>query len=486
MKNFAFVFARGGSKGLLGKNIKPLAGKPLINYSIEVAKNCPSIDEVFVSTDDTAIAEVARQAGAVIIERPDELASDTSPEWLSWVHAINWVEHNYGSFQYFVSLPATSPLRSVEDVESSIVKLESSAADFCISVTPASRSPYFNMVKLLDDESCELVIKPKGTVTRRQDAPDVFDITTVVYTSTPNFIRSNNSLFSGKVTSVVIPKNRAVDIDDIYDFLLAEAIVTGDAKVKHLLGGECILVAGAGGLLGSQVTKHALSQGARVIAADIGIDNLKSRLIGAGVDINDSNISCHSFDITVENEVIAFFESCEKITGAVNCTYPRNKAYGAHFFDVKTADFNENLALHLGSAFLFTQQCAKYFSENGHSFSLVNISSIYGVIAPKFEVYENTHMTMPVEYAAIKSAILHLTKYTIKYVNNSLFRINSVSSGGIFDSQPDSFLQAYKSLTNGEGMLDVNDVIGSIMFLLSPEARFVTGQNIIVDDGFSL
>ncbi|AOW76483.1 acylneuraminate cytidylyltransferase [Colwellia sp. PAMC 20917] len=227
MKSFAFVFARGGSKGLPGKNIRPLAGKPLIHYSIETAKNCPSIDEVFVSTDDTAIAEIARQAGAVIIERPAELASDTSPEWLSWRHGIEWVESHYGKFQYFVSLPATSPLRDVSDVEGAITKLESSLADICISITPASRSPYFNMVKVLDDETCELVIKPKGAVTRRQDAPDVFDITTVVYVATPAFIKNNDSLFSGKVTSVVVPKYRAVDIDDIYDFKLAEAIFAG-------------------------------------------------------------------------------------------------------------------------------------------------------------------------------------------------------------------------------------------------------------------
>jgi N-acylneuraminate cytidylyltransferase len=226
MKNFAFVFARGGSKGLPGKNIRPLAGKPLIEYSIDIAKQCSSIDEVFVSTDDAGIAAIARKAGAVIIDRPASLASDTSPEWLSWRHAIEWVEEHYGEFQNFVSLPATSPLRSADDVEGAIVKLENTMADICISITPASRSPYFNMVQVLDDETCELVIKPEGAVTRRQDAPDVFDITTVVYVATPMFIQNNDSLFSGKVTSVVVPKERAVDIDDIYDFLLAEAIVS--------------------------------------------------------------------------------------------------------------------------------------------------------------------------------------------------------------------------------------------------------------------
>ena len=92
MKNFAFIFARGGSKGLPGKNIKPLLGKPLIEYSIDIANSCTSIDKTFVSTDDNEIAKIAADAGAEVIFRPNELATDKSPDWLSWRHAIEWVE----------------------------------------------------------------------------------------------------------------------------------------------------------------------------------------------------------------------------------------------------------------------------------------------------------------------------------------------------------------------------------------------------------
>ncbi|PSV57051.1 flagellin modification protein A, partial [Photobacterium profundum] len=197
-------------------------------------------------------------------------------------------------------------------------------------------------------------------------------------------------------------------------------------------------------------------------------------------------LSLVPLDVTNEAEVKAFFATQVGITGAVNSTYPRNSTYGAHFFDVSLQSFNENLALHLGSAFLFTQQCAAYFQDKLEPFSLVNISSIYGVVAPKFDIYDNTPMTMPVEYAAVKSAILHLNKYAAAYVNDSRFRINCVSPGGIFDHQPDAFLDAYKGNTHGAGMLDVDEIIGSIMFLLSEQSKFVTGQNIIVDDGFSL
>lgn len=228
MKNFAFIFARGGSKGLRGKNIKLLAGKPLLQYSIDTALNSPSIDKVFVSTDDADIAQVAVNSGALLIKRPPELATDTSPEWLSWRHAVEWAEQHYGKFDGFVSLPATSPLRDIIDVEAALEQLIKAGADICISVTPANRSPYFNMIKKIDNDLIELVNKPTSDVNRRQDAPEVFDITTVVYATTPEFILKSYGLFSGTVTSIEVPKARAVDIDDIYDFKLAQAILQGE------------------------------------------------------------------------------------------------------------------------------------------------------------------------------------------------------------------------------------------------------------------
>lgn len=225
MKTIAFIFARGGSKGLPGKNIKPLNGKPLLQYSIDTAKKVSQIDDVFVSTDCDSIAEVALACGAKVIKRPAELATDTSPEWLSWRHAIDYVTEHFGVFNQFVSLPATSPLRSEIDVISALDKLTSSGADICISVSPASRSPYFNMVKLASDGNVEIVIKPEGAVSRRQDAPEVYDITTVVYATSVNFVQEQSSIFSGKVVATIVPKVRAVDIDDIFDFLFAESIL---------------------------------------------------------------------------------------------------------------------------------------------------------------------------------------------------------------------------------------------------------------------
>lgn len=224
----AFIFARGGSKGLAGKNIKLLNGKPLLQYSIETAKKVTQISDIFVSTDCELVAAVAIQNGVKVINRPAVLATDASPEWGAWRHAINYVRNNFGNFDIFVSLPATSPLRNVTDVLAAIEKLQVSNADICISVTPASRSPYFNMVKVESNGATELLIKSEGVVSRRQDAPEVYDITTAVYAANVGFIEKQSSIFKGRVVSIVVPKSRSIDIDDIYDFKFAESVLQSE------------------------------------------------------------------------------------------------------------------------------------------------------------------------------------------------------------------------------------------------------------------
>jgi NAD(P)-dependent dehydrogenase (short-subunit alcohol dehydrogenase family) len=248
------------------------------------------------------------------------------------------------------------------------------------------------------------------------------------------------------------------------------------------LNNKKILVVGAGGLLGSEIVASALTSGAEVVAADISLTSLESKLSS----YDKTNLSMIELDINNPGSMFDFFNTEKHLSGVVNSAYPRNSGYGIDFLDVTLDSFNENIALNIGGAFLLAQQCAKYFKRHKESFSLINISSIYGVVAPNFEIYKNTGMTMPVEYAAIKSSILHLNKYVSSYIQDSKFRVNSVSPGGILDGQPSEFLTAYKNNTRGKGMLDCADIMGSIIFLLSDQSQYITGQNIIIDDGFTL
>lgn len=225
-RTVAFVFARGGSKGIPGKNIKLLGGKPLLAWAIETAQACARIETVIVSTDDEEIAEVAGRHGAEVpFRRPAELATDTASEWMAWQHAIRWFESNRGPFDTFVSVPTTSPLREPIDVDNCIDALRKDpGADIAVTIRDSARSPYFNMVRLDDHGYAHRVIEPQGAILRRQDTPVVYDLTTVAYAARPEFVLRANGLFEGAVRTVAVPAERALDIDTPLEFMLAECI----------------------------------------------------------------------------------------------------------------------------------------------------------------------------------------------------------------------------------------------------------------------
>lgn len=227
LKTVALVCARGGSKGLPGKNIRPLAGRPLIAWAIEHARSVARVSRVMVSTDSTEIADISRKAGAEVpFLRPAELAQDSSPEWLVWRHVLNYLKQVEGEHpDALMVVPPTAPLRITADLERCLDEYEKGGADVVITVTDAHRSPYFNMVKANTDGTVGLVVPPRGTVFRRQDAPPVYDMTTVAYVVRPEFVISSNGIFEGVVRHVRVPVERALDIDTPLDFKIAECLM---------------------------------------------------------------------------------------------------------------------------------------------------------------------------------------------------------------------------------------------------------------------
>jgi CMP-N-acetylneuraminic acid synthetase len=214
----AVIFARGGSKGLPQKNVRNFAGKPLIAWSIECALSMKSIQSVIVSTDSEEIAEVSMRFGAQVpFLRPKELATDHSPEWLSWKHALEFLSHSVNGLpEVMVSLPATAPLRLTTDIQNCLDEYSKGGCDAVITVTEAHRNPYFNMVRRKSDGTVRLVIE-ESDAKRRQDAPEVHDMATVCYVVNPHFVLSNHSLFEGRVKAVEV-------IDSLLDFRIAEFI----------------------------------------------------------------------------------------------------------------------------------------------------------------------------------------------------------------------------------------------------------------------
>jgi len=256
-----------------------------------------------------------------------------------------------------------------------------------------------------------------------------------------------------------------------------------------MLNDKVVFVAGSNGRIGKKFSRSVLEKGGSVILGDINQEMAaeneqeltkefkKENIVSVNLDINSNSSIQEAINISVKK--------FGKIDALVNSAYPRNANYGRHFFDVEYKDFCENVNLHLGGYFLLTQQFAKYFLLQGKG-NIINISSVYGVIAPKFGIYDDTNMTMPVEYAAIKSSIIHLSSYIAKYLKNKNIRVNCVSPGGILDNQPASFIEKYRSECLSKGMLDTDDLMGILLFLVSDASKMINGQNIIIDDGFTL
>jgi NAD(P)-dependent dehydrogenase (short-subunit alcohol dehydrogenase family) len=252
-----------------------------------------------------------------------------------------------------------------------------------------------------------------------------------------------------------------------------------------LLKDKVFVVTGGAGLLGKEFCKSITDNGGISVIADYDVPSAEK----VKQYINSDNIYIERIDITNEVSIFELINRVNtnfgKIDGLVNCAYPKNKNYGKHFFDISYNDFCENINMNLGGCFLTSQLFAKFFYRQGYG-NIINIASIYGIIAPRFEIYKDTIMTMPVEYAAIKSGLIHLTKYMAKYFKGKNIRVNTISLGGLQDGQPTSFLNAYKNFCINKGMLSPQDISGTLIYLLSDLSEYVNGQNIIVDDGFTL
>ena len=255
--------------------------------------------------------------------------------------------------------------------------------------------------------------------------------------------------------------------------------------MSDLVKDKIIVVTGGAGLLGKTFCQAIADNGGIAVVAEYDITIAEKLCTSLG----NACIVPAQVDITDKASVEALINNISKkygkIDALVNSAYPRNKNYGKHFFEVTYDDFCENIGMNLGGYFLTSQLFAKYFYDQGYG-NIINLASIYGVIAPRFEIYDNTPMTMPVEYAAIKSGLIHLSKYMAKYFKDKNIRVNTISLGGIEDKQPEPFLNAYKKFCLNKGMLNAKDISGTVLYLLSDLSEFVNGQNIVVDDGFTL
>lgn len=246
-----------------------------------------------------------------------------------------------------------------------------------------------------------------------------------------------------------------------------------------------VIITGAAGRIGSAITRGVVGQGGKVICVDVDRSGLNKLTANFNEEdfvaiVADAGIP-HQTDHCIDEGVQKF--GC--IDAAIHCAYPREGITSTRFENTKQEHLNEYLSSHLGGAIMFSQRTLEFFKKQGHG-NLIHISSIMGVQSPKFENYIGTTMTSALEYSAVKAALIAATSYLAKYYAGNNVRVNCLSPGGILDQQPTLFLEKYRACCNDKGMLDAEDLVGTALYLLSDLSRHVTGQNIIVDDGWTL
>jgi N-acylneuraminate cytidylyltransferase/CMP-N,N'-diacetyllegionaminic acid synthase len=224
----ATICCRGGSKGVPGKNIRPLKGKPLIAYTIKAAKTSTMINDLIISTDDSRIAAIAKEYGAAVpFMRPASLASDTASKWPVFIHAVEEYEKLTGRIvDYLVDLDVTVPLKTAEDIDGAIqLALLDTKTDVVITGYEPERNPYFNMMEVKDDGYATIVKKSEKPIVRRQDAPQVYSLTPAAYVVKKSALYDYDHWSNAKCKIHPIPRERAIDIDTETDFKIIECLL---------------------------------------------------------------------------------------------------------------------------------------------------------------------------------------------------------------------------------------------------------------------
>ncbi|MEQ8747658.1 acylneuraminate cytidylyltransferase family protein [Pyruvatibacter sp.] len=225
--HLATVLARGGSKGVPGKNIRLIAGKPLIAHTVEHALAAGVFDAVAVSSDSADILAAGKKAGAThLVERPAEMASDEAGKLPAIRHCVAAIEQELGCvFETITDLQPTSPTRHPDDIRAAVAMQKRLGVSNVISGTPAKSSPYFNLVELQADGSVALSKPPAADVVRRQDAPRCFDLNGSIYVWRRDALMDGDGLWFADTHLYEMPAERSVDIDTELDFAFADFVM---------------------------------------------------------------------------------------------------------------------------------------------------------------------------------------------------------------------------------------------------------------------
>ena len=248
------------------------------------------------------------------------------------------------------------------------------------------------------------------------------------------------------------------------------------------LKNKTVVIIGGAGLLGSEFSRTCAHEGAKLIVVDTNIEKSKMLVKELGAEFIPANIADEKALLRLVRDIKKRHST---IDGLVHAAYPKTKKYGAPIETADAKDLLVNLDLQLGGPLLSTRAFMPILAKDA---SVIFFSSIYGIAAPRFEIYRGTKMMgVPAEYAGVKGGTVALTRFFASLLGKRGIRVNAISPGGIFDNQPKSFVRAYskKAFIPG-GLLSPKDIAGAVVFLLSDASRKMTGQNMVIDGGWTL
>jgi NAD(P)-dependent dehydrogenase (short-subunit alcohol dehydrogenase family)/CMP-N-acetylneuraminic acid synthetase len=503
VKRLCTICARGGSKGVPNKNLRLLMGKPLIAHSIAQARQSGLFERVAVSSDSSTILAVAKEFGADdLIDRPPEMAMDSAAKIPAIRHALDSVERCHGtSYDILVDLDVTSPLRLPQDVCGAVALLEKSGASSVITGAPSHRSPYFNLVEANADGTVALAKQLSASPQRRQDVPPTFDMNASIYVWNTRAFRADPKVFYPDTRLFEMPADRSLDIDSELDFDFVDMLwrrrhaVPAEKRARFDLAGKVAVVTGGAGILGRHFVRGLAEHGAAVAVVDLDQQAIDAQVktLRDALGARALAVAC---DITDPKKLKSAADRIEAELGEIDVLHNNaaTKGRSAEAFFAPVEEYRQDtwrdvMAVNLEAMFFVAQEVGSRMVRRRRG-SIIQTSSIYGIVAPDHRIYEGSEylgrpINTPAVYAASKSGVVGLTRHLATLWAPANVRVNTLVPGGVESGQNATFKEHYEARVPLGRMAHAEEMVGALIFLASDAASYVTGHTLVVDGGLS-
>lgn len=478
------VPARGGSERLRGKNLLPLAGKPMIAYTIEAARECGLFDAVYVSTDSPEIAAQARSFGA---QTPEPLPAERARPDQASMGACTWLhdrlkERGLGPWEWLFCLQPSSPLRTAEDLRAAAALVDEGRFEHVVSVTPID--PHYHHWAMRDREGfLEPVFGPEYQVDR-QYLPEALRPNGAIKAMRTDLVGLHETFFdSRRVGYLRMPEERSVHVAFETDFLLAEALLRRRLGTRSgRLAGLTVLVTGATGQVGEPAARACAAEGARLVVTarrPEAAAALAAELSGGAVGLPYDGSSAEGVDALLADlgrrglapDALVYAARSVEWLGTVDGAPPWENWLAEYAVDV-------------AAPYRLVEGLRPGLARTGRG-SVVLVSSVYGLGAVNPSVYPDPSWASPPHYGASKAAVLQLVRDLAVRLAPDGVRVNAVTYGGVGGRLDEEFMSRYARLCPLGRMLGPEDLAEPVLFLASPGASGVTGHNLVVDGGWT-